>query len=107
MKSKYTLNKKAMEAAKKLYDYLGWFNCIDNYRETDFIEAIEIDLEYGFLTDHDGKDGKYYLWYMDGEIGESVAIRVDDGEILTDEKQICDIVGIHYDNEEQSDEEGC
>ena len=107
MKSRYIWNNKEMEAAKKLYDHLGWFCCLDNYCEKDFIEAVDNDIEHGYLTNHNGKDGKYYWWYMDGESGESVAIRVDDGEILTDEKQICDIVGIHYDNEEQSDEEGC
>lgn len=96
MKSKYLLNKKEMEAAKKLYDYIGWVSGLDNYSEEELIEAVDNDFEHGYLTDHFDKDGKYYLWYMDGESGESVAIRVDDGEILTDEKQICDIVGIAY-----------
>lgn len=103
MKSKYLLNKKEMDAANNLYDYIGFLG----YSEEELVEAVDFDFEHGYLTDHFDKDGKYYLWYMDGERGESVAIRVDDGEILTDEKQICDIVGIHYDNEEQSDEEGC
>lgn len=103
MKSKYLLNKKEMRAANNLYDYIGFLG----YSKEELIEAVDNDIEHGYLTDHIGKDGKYYWWYMDGESGESVAIRVDDGEILTDEKQICDIVGIHYDNEEQSDEEGC
>lgn len=102
MKSKYLLNKKEMDAANNLYDYIGFLG----YSEEELVEAVDFDFEHGYLTDHIDKDGKYYLWYMDGESGESVAIRVDDGEILT-EKQICDIVGIHYDNEEQSDEEGC
>ena len=92
MRLEYTLNGKAMEAAKKLYDYIGFCG----YSDEELTETIENDLGHGYLTDHDGKDGKYYLWYVDDEAHESVAICVDTGEILTDEKEICDIVGIDY-----------
>ena len=85
------MNKQIKEAAERLYNYIGDYA---NYTVGEFEETIESDWEHGYLTDHTGKDGEYYLWYKDE--CKSAVIRVDDGEIFTDEKQICDIIGIAY-----------
>lgn len=91
------MNKQTKEAAERLYNYIGDYA---NYTVGEFEETIENDWEHGYLTDHNGKDGEYYLWYKNCASGESAVIRVDDGEIFTDEKEICNIIGIHYDDKE-------
>lgn len=85
------MNKQIKEAAERLYNYIGDYA---NYTIGEFEETIENDWEQGYLTDYIGNDDEYYLWYKDE--CKIAAIRVDDGEIFTYEKQICDIMGIAY-----------
>lgn len=87
------MNKQTIKTLKRLYSYIGDYT---DYTTKQFEETVKNDWKNCYLTDHMGNDGGYYFWYKDCASGESVAIRVDDGEIFTDEKQICDIVGIAY-----------
>lgn len=93
MKTNCKMDKQTKEAAERLYNYIGDYA---NYTVGEFEETIDNDWKHDYLTDHMGNDGEYYLWYKDE--CKSAAIRVDDGEIFTDEKEICNIIGIHCDN---------
>lgn len=87
------MNKQTIKTLKRLYNHIGDYT---DYTTEEFEETVKNDWKHGYLTDHMGNDGGYYFWYKDE--CKSVAIRVDDGEIFTDEKEICNIIGIHYDD---------
>lgn len=80
------INKEYLQAAINLYDYMDYTNV--TYDE--LLDTINADWECNYLTDHDGKDGKVYLWYLDES--RSVAICVNDNTIISDERDIIKII---------------
>lgn len=80
------INKEYLQAAINLYDYMDYTNVA--YDE--LLDTINEDWECNYLTDHDGKDGKVYLWYLDEN--HSVAICVNDNTIISDERDIIKII---------------
>ena len=55
---------------EELYDWIGHDH-----------DSIENDLKHDYLTENQGRDGQWYLWYMD-EV-DNAAIRISDGEIIS------------------------
>lgn len=80
------INKEYLQAAINLYDYMDYTNV--TYDE--LLDTINEDWECNYLTDHDGVDGKVYLWYMDDN--RSVAICVNNNAIISDENYIAQLI---------------
>ena len=55
------INKEYLQAAIHLYEYMGYIYCTFD----ELLDTINEDWEHGYLTEHDGVDGKVYLWYLD------------------------------------------
>ena len=64
-----------MELLTKLYNYISHS-----------LESVDNDIEHDYITCNVGRDGKDYFWYLDEFT--SVAIRVEDGEIVDDEVEL-------------------
>lgn len=80
------INKEYLQAAINLYDYMDYTNV--TYDE--LLDTINEDWAHNYLTDHDGVDGKVYLWYMDDN--RSVAICVNNNTIISDENSITQLI---------------
>lgn len=67
-----------MKEIIKLYDYLD-LN----------IDSVGNDIKHGYLSEHIGRDGQNYYWFLNAEVsGQCAAINTSTGEILTDELKI-------------------
>lgn len=80
------INNEYLQAAINLYDYMGYINCTFD----ELLDTINEDWEHNYLTDHNGVDGKVYLWYMDDD--HSVAICVNNNVIINDENYIAQLI---------------
>lgn len=80
------INKEYEQAAINLYEYMDYNDCTPD----ELLDTINEDWECNYLTDHDGKDGKTYLWYLDET--HSVAICVNDNTIISDERDIVKLI---------------
>ena len=69
------LNEKELKATKLLYDHLG----LD-------LESYPTDMENGYLTQNLGRDGLWYMWYLDNS--KECVISVDNLEIIADKEFI-------------------
>ena len=85
------INKEYLQAAIHLYEYMGYIYCTFD----ELLDTINEDWEHGYLTEHDGVDGKVYLWYLDiaqMDDNRSVAICVNNNVIISDENYITQLI---------------
>lgn len=85
------INKEYLQAAIHLYEYMGYIYCTFD----ELLDTINKDWEHGYLTEHDGVDGKVYLWYLDiaqMDDNRSVAICVNDNVIISDKNSIARLI---------------
>ena len=69
------MKNKKMKEIIKLYEYLG----LD-------VGSIGNDIKCDYLSEHIGRDGQGYYWFLNAEVpGQCAAINVSTGEIVDDE----------------------
>lgn len=85
------INNEYLQAAINLYEYMGYIYCTFD----ELLDTINEDWEHSYLTEHDGVDGKVYLWYLDiaqMDDNRSVAICVNNNVIISDENYITQLI---------------